>query len=284
MAERLGEEVRAQLPRAKPVVLREDRLGQLWIYYGRTGLWRIDRDGRLDSWLPGDGADAAPDAGFDLMAEDTRGRLWLSVPGEGLEARDIVTGKKKFAMDLDIPGALPTMVCRAPDLNGTPKRIRNRARIRAMPGVTHVAADLTDLARDGWRIVVTTDDVKATRARGLPRGVVEGVERVAHRPARQLLTGLHGPVPPGSAVPPAGQEVLAGEPDEHGHHRRVRQLLVRQPLEDLADGEPAGPAVVPHDVHDGALERTERSHRHDGHGSFGGLSTTDRSKPSVPTS
>ena len=94
VAERLGEEVRAQLPRAKPVVLREDRLGQLWIYYGRTGLWRIGRDGRLDSWLPGEGADAAPDAGFDLMAEDTRGRLWLSVPGEGLEARDIVTGKR----------------------------------------------------------------------------------------------------------------------------------------------------------------------------------------------
>lgn len=94
VAERIGEDVRAQLPRAKPVVLREDALGQLWIYYGRTGLWRIGRDGRLDNWLPGEGADSAADAGYDLMADDAKGRLWLSIPNEGLEARDIVSGKR----------------------------------------------------------------------------------------------------------------------------------------------------------------------------------------------
>ena len=42
-------------------------------------------------------------------------------------------------MDLHVPGALPTMVCRPPTLNGTPVRVRNRAKVLAMPGVTHVA-------------------------------------------------------------------------------------------------------------------------------------------------
>ncbi len=46
---------------------------------------------------------------------------------------------KKFTTDLDVPGALPTMVCRPPTLNGSPRRLRNRAEILAMPGVTHVA-------------------------------------------------------------------------------------------------------------------------------------------------
>ena len=45
----------------------------------------------------------------------------IGKPANRVDARDIVTGKKKFAMDLDVPDALPTMVCRPPTLNGTPK-------------------------------------------------------------------------------------------------------------------------------------------------------------------
>ena len=55
------------------------------------------------------------------------------------DAYDIVTGRKKFAMDLDIEGALPTMVCRAPTINGKPKKLNNEAEILKMPGVTDVA-------------------------------------------------------------------------------------------------------------------------------------------------
>ena len=57
-----------------------------------------------------------------------------------VDAHDIVTGKKVFTMDLDIPGALPTMVCRPPTIGGTVRTINNRSAVLAMPGVTHVAA------------------------------------------------------------------------------------------------------------------------------------------------
>jgi isoquinoline 1-oxidoreductase beta subunit len=55
-----------------------------------------------------------------------------------VDARDIVTGRKKFAMDLDIPGALPTMVCRPPTINGKALGVANMAEVRAMPGITDV--------------------------------------------------------------------------------------------------------------------------------------------------
>jgi isoquinoline 1-oxidoreductase beta subunit len=56
-----------------------------------------------------------------------------------IDGLDIVTGRKKFAMDLDVPDALPTMVCRPPTINGTVKSVQNTAEVKAMPGVTDVA-------------------------------------------------------------------------------------------------------------------------------------------------
>ena len=62
------------------------------------------------------------------------------------DARAAVTGAKVFAMDLDVPHALPTMVARPPTHNGSPVRLRNRAAIEAMPGVTDVATIPTGVA------------------------------------------------------------------------------------------------------------------------------------------
>ena len=56
-----------------------------------------------------------------------------------IDALEAVTGRKQYATDLQVKGALPTMVCRAPTLNGTPKRLRNRRHVLAMPGVRDVA-------------------------------------------------------------------------------------------------------------------------------------------------
>jgi isoquinoline 1-oxidoreductase beta subunit len=75
-------------------------------------------------------------------------KVQLKEPGEfrvvgvgqpRIDALDAVTGRKKYATDLQVKGALPTMVCRAPTLNGTPKRLRNKAAVLAMPGVRNVA-------------------------------------------------------------------------------------------------------------------------------------------------
>jgi isoquinoline 1-oxidoreductase beta subunit len=55
-----------------------------------------------------------------------------------LDARDIVTGRKKFTMDLAIPGAMPTM-CRMPStIRGSVVSVNNRDAVLAMPGVIAV--------------------------------------------------------------------------------------------------------------------------------------------------
>ncbi len=60
-------------------------------------------------------------------------------PHGRIDALDAVTGRKQFALDLDVPGALPTMVCRPPTINGSAQSVRNLAQVKAMPGVTDVA-------------------------------------------------------------------------------------------------------------------------------------------------
>jgi isoquinoline 1-oxidoreductase subunit beta len=62
------------------------------------------------------------------------------------DALAAVTGRKKFTTDLDVKGALPTMVCRPPDHRGTPVALRNEREIKQMRGVTHVAQIPTGIA------------------------------------------------------------------------------------------------------------------------------------------
>jgi isoquinoline 1-oxidoreductase beta subunit len=71
---------------------------------------------------------------------------FVGQPQNRIDALDIVTGRKQFAMDLDIPGALPTMVCRPPTINGTVRSVRNTAAVSALPGVTDVAVVPTGVA------------------------------------------------------------------------------------------------------------------------------------------
>jgi isoquinoline 1-oxidoreductase beta subunit len=70
----------------------------------------------------------------------------IGTPQNRIDALDIVTGRKQFAMDLVVPGALPTMVCRPPTINGTVVSVQNLAVVQAMPGVTDVAVIPTGVA------------------------------------------------------------------------------------------------------------------------------------------
>jgi isoquinoline 1-oxidoreductase beta subunit len=70
----------------------------------------------------------------------------IGKPQNKTDAYDIVTGRKKFATDLKIPDALPTVICRAPDLNGYPKGVHNIDDVRSMPGVADVAMVGTGVA------------------------------------------------------------------------------------------------------------------------------------------
>jgi len=57
-----------------------------------------------------------------------------------IDARAIVTGQKKFTMDLSVPGAMPTMVRRPPTIQGTVLSVNNAAAVKGMPGVIAVVA------------------------------------------------------------------------------------------------------------------------------------------------
>ncbi|GAA1906383.1 molybdopterin cofactor-binding domain-containing protein [Lapillicoccus jejuensis] len=94
-------------------------------------------------------------------------------PQNRVDAMDIVTGRKHFTTDLSVPDALPTMVCRPPTLNGSPRRIRNLAKVRAMPGVTDVVMVDTGVAVRAATFGQCIEAVRALRCDWNP-GTVEG--------------------------------------------------------------------------------------------------------------
>lgn len=55
-----------------------------------------------------------------------------------LDARDIVTGKKKFTLDTHVPGAKPTILRMPSQIRGTVRSINNLGTVRAMPGVIDI--------------------------------------------------------------------------------------------------------------------------------------------------
>ncbi len=91
-----------------------------------------------------------------------------------LDARDAVTGQKVFTTDLQIEGALPTMVCRAPTLNGTPKNLVNGVAILAMPGVEDVAIIDSGVAVRAHTFGQCIDAVRAMKVEWNP-GPVAGL-------------------------------------------------------------------------------------------------------------
>ena len=92
-------------------------------------------------------AAASPiDQAVDVVLKERKDFTIIGKPHNKTDARDIVTGRKKFTTDLQIPDALPTMICRAPQLNGIPVSLDNTAAIQAMPGVTDVVKVGTGIA------------------------------------------------------------------------------------------------------------------------------------------
>ncbi len=85
----------------------------------------------------------------------------VGTPQNRIDALDIVTGRKQFAMDLDVPGALPTMVCRPPTINGKVISVANLAQVAAMPGITDVAIIATGVAVRGATFGQCIDAVDA---------------------------------------------------------------------------------------------------------------------------
>jgi isoquinoline 1-oxidoreductase beta subunit len=69
----------------------------------------------------------------------------IGKPTTRLDARELVTGKARYALDLDVPGALPTVVARPPTIGGTVVSVDDSA-ARSLSGVVAVATIPTGVA------------------------------------------------------------------------------------------------------------------------------------------
>ncbi|MBB6550598.1 molybdopterin cofactor-binding domain-containing protein [Nonomuraea rubra] len=118
-------------------------------------------------------------------------------PHNRVDARDAVTGRKKFTMDLDIPDARPTMVCRPPTINGKVGSVANLAEVRAMPGVTDAVVISTGVAVRAETFGQCIDAVRALKVTWRPGTTAgksdESVLRELH--AAELPMGLRPPTP-----------------------------------------------------------------------------------------
>ncbi|MFF9244322.1 molybdopterin cofactor-binding domain-containing protein [Streptomyces sp. NPDC014801] len=97
----------------------------------------------------------------------------IGTPQRRVDALAAVTGRKRFAMDLHVPGALPTMVCRPPTINGTVRSVANLDRVRAMPGITDVVTVSFGVAVRGRTFGQCIDAVRALQVSWGP-GSAEG--------------------------------------------------------------------------------------------------------------
>lgn len=110
------------------------------------------------------------------VATDLKPRSAFSVigtPRNRVDALASVTGRKQFAMDLQVPGAFPAMVCRPPTINGTVRSVQNLQAVRAMPGVTDVAVISTGVAVRARTFGQCIDAVRALKVNWGP-GTAEG--------------------------------------------------------------------------------------------------------------
>ncbi|MGW0916988.1 molybdopterin cofactor-binding domain-containing protein, partial [Streptomyces sp. NPDC002784] len=89
-------------------------------------------------------------------------------PHNRVDALAAVTGRKTFTLDLAVPDALPTMVCRPPTINGKVASVANAAEVRAMPGVTDVAVISTGVAVRARTFGRCIDAVRALRVSWQP--------------------------------------------------------------------------------------------------------------------
>ncbi|CAM3629649.1 xanthine dehydrogenase family protein molybdopterin-binding subunit [Kibdelosporangium persicum] len=62
-----------------------------------------------------------------------------------VDARAMVTGQMRYTLDLDVPGAMPTVVRRPPTINGSVRTVDDSA-AKAMPGVIAIAVVPTGVA------------------------------------------------------------------------------------------------------------------------------------------
>ncbi|KQY56984.1 MULTISPECIES: molybdopterin cofactor-binding domain-containing protein [unclassified Nocardioides] len=112
----------------------------------------------------------------------------VGTPQNRVDALAAVTGTKEYTTDLQVADALPTMVCRAPTLNGTPLAVRNKADVLALPGVTDVVMIDTGVAVRAETFGQCIDGVRALDVRWLdgPAAGQSDADALAHMKKAEL--------------------------------------------------------------------------------------------------
>ncbi|MCE9669850.1 molybdopterin-dependent oxidoreductase [Myxococcus stipitatus] len=117
-------------------------------------------------------------------------------PTGRIDARDIVTGAARYAMDLDVPGALPAVVARPPTLRGTVQAFDDAA-ARTMPGVVGVVrlpSGVAVAARTFAQALAARDALRITWAPGPASALSDAdirtrlQEAIGPRPLAPLFT------------------------------------------------------------------------------------------------
>jgi isoquinoline 1-oxidoreductase beta subunit len=176
----------------------------------------------------GELAEKAASIRTEQISVDLKDRSEFTVIGTSrtrIDALAAVTGRKKFTMDLDVPDAKPTMVCRPPTINGTVKSVANLAEVRAMPGVTDVAAVSTGVAVRADTFGQCIDAVRALRVTWGP-GTAEGK---SDESVLQELRKAELPL----AVPEVGPQAKTVEGDFTFHFRSNSALETNCAIADV---------------------------------------------------
>jgi isoquinoline 1-oxidoreductase beta subunit len=127
----------------------------------------------------------------------------LGTPRDRIDALDIVTGRKMFGADLQVPGAKPTMVRRPPTINGTVVSVRNAGAVKNMPGVTDIAVIRHGVAVRGETFGQCIDAIRAL-------DVEWGLGPVDHESDDTVLAKLKKATPP-MVVPPLLAKTIDAE-------------------------------------------------------------------------
>jgi isoquinoline 1-oxidoreductase beta subunit len=125
-------------------------------------------------------------------------------PHGRVDARDIVTGRVKYALDLDIPGAKPTVVARPPTINGTVRSVDDSA-ARHLPGVlavTRIPTGVAVTAETFDQAQTARDALKITWNPGPLAGVSDS----------DVRSRLRAAAPP-FVLPPLGAQTVDSEFD-----------------------------------------------------------------------
>ena len=125
----------------------------------------------------------------------------IGTPTGRIDARDIVTGRARYALDLDVPGA-PTVVARPPTVGGSVVTVDDTA-ARGMPGVLGVAripSGVAVAAATFGQALAARDALRITWNPGPNAGLSDAGIRARLRAAA-----------PGFALPPIGSTSVSRE-------------------------------------------------------------------------